>query len=255
MGQVVRKTRQRARPYWMPLSALVLLFAMVLLVARVGQYPKQSAHAASADWSMFLGNDARTGYNSNESSINPTTASSLKVQWTYPTGSRMNAQPVVADGQVYVGSWNGGEYATDLSGKKLWSASIGGQTANCSPPDIFGIGSTPSINTVTINQVSTLVAFVGGKNPTSKIASLYALNAADGTTIWETPLSTTGNNFVWSSPVLYNGSVYVGLSSVNDCPLVRGALVQLDAATGAIQHTFYTVPSGCIGASIWGSPA
>ncbi|MGI9058591.1 MAG: PQQ-binding-like beta-propeller repeat protein [Ktedonobacteraceae bacterium] len=255
MEQVVRKTRQRARPYWMPLSALVLLFAMVLLVAGVIQYPRQPAHAASADWSMFLGNNARTGYNSNESSINPTTASSLKVKWTYPTGSRMNAQPVVASGQVYIGSWNGQEYATDLSGKKLWSASIGGQSANCSPPDVFGVGSTPSINTVTINQTSTLVAFVGGKDPTSKVASLYALNAADGTTIWETPLSTTGNNFVWSSPVLYNGSVYVGLSSVNDCPLIRGALVQLDAATGAIQHTFYTVPSGCIGASIWGSPA
>ncbi len=96
--------------------------------------------------------------------------------------------------------------------------------------------------------------FVGGDDPTTKIASLYALNAADGTTIWETPLSTTGNNFVWSSPVVYNGSVYIGLSSVNDCPLVRGALIKLDAATGVIQNTFYTVPNGCIGASIWSSP-
>ncbi len=251
MGQVMRKMRH----YLMPLSALVLLFAMVLIVSGVVQYPRQSAHAASADWSMFLGNNARTGFNSNETSINSTTASNLKLNWTYPTGSRMNAQPIVANGQIYIGSWNGQEYATDLSGKKLWSAPIGGQTANCSPPIVFGIGSTPSINTVTINQTSTLVVFIGGKDPTSKIASLYALNAADGTTIWETPLSTTGNNFVWSSPVLYNGSVYIGLSSVDDCPLIRGALVQLDAATGAIQNTFYTVPNGCIGVSIWSSPA
>ncbi len=258
MGQALRntrKTRPEARHYWMPLSALVLLIAMVLVVAGVVQYPRQSAHAASSDWPMFLGNDARTGYNSTESAITASTASTLKVKWTSSMGGRVNAQPVVANGQVYGGSWNGVESATDLAGNKLWSAAIGGQIANCSPPDVFGIGSTPSVNTVTINQSSTQVVFVGGDDPTTKIASLYALNAADGRTIWKTPLSTTGNNFVWSSPVVYNGSVYIGLSSVNDCPLVRGALIKLDSATGVIQNTFYTVPPGCIGASIWSSPA
>jgi outer membrane protein assembly factor BamB len=231
-----------------------MLFAMMAAIATVIDLPGQAVHATSGDWSVFLGNDARTGYNSDESSINATTAANLKVNWTFPTKGRINAQAVVADGQVYFGSWDGNEYATDLSGKKLWSASIGGQTANCSPPVVFGIGSTPSVANVTINQASTLVVFVGGKDANSKVASLYALNAADGTTIWETPLSTTSQSFVWSSPVLYNGSVYVGLSSMNDCPLIQGALVQLNAATGAIQHTFYTVPNGCIGASIWGSP-
>jgi hypothetical protein len=31
-------------------------------------------------------------------------------------------------------------------------------------------------------------------------------------------------------------------------------MFQLNAATGAIQHTFATVPSGCTGAGVWGSP-
>ena len=31
--------------------------------------------------------------------------------------------------------------------------------------------------------------------------------------------------------------------------------MQLDAATGAIQNMLYTVPAGCTGASVWGSPA
>ena len=30
-------------------------------------------------------------------------------------------------------------------------------------------------------------------------------------------------------------------------------MVQLDALTGAIQNTFYTAPSGCTGATVWGS--
>src|SRR5258708_31264060 len=28
----------------------------------------------------------------------------------------------------------------------------------------------------------------------------------------------------------------------------------MDATTGTIQHTFNTVPAGCTGASVWGSP-
>ncbi len=130
MGHVVGKKRPAARRYWVPLSALALLFVIVLVVAVIVQYPKQSAHAASSDWPMFLGNDARTGYNSSETAINPTTASTLKVNWTSPMGGRINAQPVVANGQVYGGTWNGMENATDLAGNKLWSAAIGGQIAN-----------------------------------------------------------------------------------------------------------------------------
>ncbi|HCI80885.1 MAG TPA: hypothetical protein DHW02_14480, partial [Ktedonobacter sp.] len=204
---------------------------------------------------MFLGNDARTGYNSSETAINSSTASSLKLNWSFKTGGHINAQPVVANGQVYFGSWDGNEYATDLHGNKLWAAAIGGQTADCTPPNIFGVGSTPEVATVVINQINTQVVFVGGKDSQSKVASLYALNATDGSTIWETPLSTTSASFVWSSPVVYNGSVYIGLSSMNDCPLIQGALLQLNAATGAIQHTFYTTPNGCLGDSIWSSPA
>jgi len=48
--------------------------------------------------------------------------------------------------------------------------------------------------------------------------------------------------------------VYEGVSSLDDCPLVQGKLVQMDASTGVITHTFNTVPKGCLGGSIWSSP-
>ncbi len=37
--------------------------------------------------------------------------------------------------------------------------------------------------------------------------------------------------------------------------MIRGKLIELNASTGAIKHTFYTLPRGCIGAAVWGSPA
>jgi polyvinyl alcohol dehydrogenase (cytochrome) len=48
--------------------------------------------------------------------------------------------------------------------------------------------------------------------------------------------------------------VYVGVSSLGDCPLVQGKLVQLQASTGVIQHIFNTVPNGCVGGGIWNTP-
>lgn len=238
----------------MPFAGLVVMFAMTLAIVNVIQFPRQTVRAAAGDWPTLLGSNARTGYNSAETAINPITASGLKLQWTYLTGSHISTQPVVANGQVYWGSWDGNEYATDLTGKKLWSDPIGGQTANCNPALVFGVGSTATVADITINGITTSVVFVGGKDANSKVASLFALNAATGAVIWETPLSSSTSSFIWSNPAVYNGSVYIGLSSVDDCPLVRGALVQLDATTGTIEHTFYTVPSGCIGASIWSSP-
>ena len=59
---------------------------------------------------------------------------------------------------------------------------------------------------------------------------------------------------MWSSPAVFGNSVYIGVSSFGDCPLVQGQLVQLDRTTGAVQHTFKTVPDGCIGGGVWGSP-
>jgi outer membrane protein assembly factor BamB len=242
------------RRYWRPLLALVMLFAMMAAIAIVTDHPGQAVHATSGDWPTYLGGNARTGYNSAEVAITATTAKSLKLNWTFPTGAEISTQPVVANGQVYWGSWNGNEYATDLSGKKIWTVSIGGQTPNCSNSQTFGVGSSAAVADVAINGQNTTVVFVGGKDAISHAASMYALNAATGATIWEKTLSSSTASFSWSSPAVCHGSVYMGLASYDDCPLVQGALIQLDATTGNIQHTFYTVPGTCLGDSIWSTP-
>jgi len=100
----------------------------------------------------------------------------------------------------------------------------------------------------TVNDISTV--FLGGGT-----GQFLALNAATGSLLWQDQLTTSSAGFVWSSPALYDGSIYIGVASVGDCPLVPGKLIRLDAATGATQATFTAVPSGCTGATIWSSPA
>ena len=72
--------------------------------------------------------------------------------------------------------------------------------------------------------------------------------------IWKTNLGTQPAWYLWSSPILFNGSLYEGIASFGDCPFVQGQLVQMNAATGAIQHVASFVPDGCVGAGVWTSP-
>ena len=206
--------------------------------------------ATSGNWSTYLNNLGRTGFNSAETRITPSTAPSLKPEWTDSSGS-VSAQPVQVNGVVYYGSWDGYERAADAAtGKVLWSTYLG-QTSKstCDPPSV-GIASTATVGNLPINGASTQVVFVGGGDH-----YFYALNAATGAVIWKRALGTTGATFLWSSPLFYRGIVYEGVASFGDCPLIRSKIVAIRATNGAIRDTLFTAPSGCTGASVWGSPA
>ena len=66
---------------------------------------------------------------------------------------------------------------------------------------------------------------------------MYALNAATGTELWNSPTS----NFVYSSPAVANGVVYVAAGD--------GTMYALDEGTGAKLWTYPT------GNAIYSSPA
>ena len=228
------------------------LIALILIV--VGPFTllmgQQAVQATAGDWTTFQFDNSRSGFNGAETVITQQTASTLKVHWTHAVGASISDEPVAANGMLYWGDWAGVEHASSLSdGSDVWTASLGTSTGNCAPQP-HGVASTSTIASEVINGVSTPVDYVGG----GANATFYALNANTGAVIWQTQLSTQTGAYIWSSPALYNGSVYIGLSSLNDCPLVRAGVFQLDAVSGAIQNTFYTVPTGCTGASVWGSP-
>ena len=106
-----------------------------------------------------------------------------------------------------------------------------------------------TVATVPIHGVATSVVFVAAGQD-----NLNALDAHTGKIIWRTNLGNDPDEFLYSSTAVYNGSVYIGVASFGDCPLVQGKVIQVNASTGQIQHTFNIVPDGCIGGAVWGSP-
>jgi polyvinyl alcohol dehydrogenase (cytochrome) len=204
----------------------------------------------TGDWTTYMADNGRSSFNAVETIITPATAPELKLKWTHQAGDAVVSQPVVVNGLIYWASWDGYEYATTLDNRTVWATYLGRTVADpsCIPPQL-GVTSTATIANVNINGTLTSADFLGGGN-----GYFYALNALTGTIIWKTFLGSPPGYYLWSSPAFYQGHIYMGVSSLGDCPLVPGRVVQLDPATGMIQHVFNTVPNGCRGGGVWSSP-
>lgn len=213
-------------------------------------YAASQGAAAAGSWTTYMGGNARSGYNGGETILNAGNAAKLKLHWKYKAGGAISTQPIIANGTLYWGAWDGYEYASDLNGQVRWKANLGvtrPKNAQCSPPSA-GIASTPTVATMPVNGTATQVLFLGGGD-----SNFYALNAATGKVLWKTSVGNA-DMMIWDSPALYNGSIYIGVASYGDCPLTPGKLIQLNETTGQIQHTFTTVPGNCVGGGIWGAP-
>ncbi len=246
-SMLIGKWVRRKLPLLALVGMLVLVIPAFLASVPLAARAASSVQLTSAgDWTTYGYNNARSNFNPAETAITPSTAPLLKQKWAHSANNGVSDQAVTMNGVVYWGSWDGYAHATNIStNARIWSAFIGRTTnSSCVPPQV-GVASTPTVATVN----GQLDVFVGGGD-----ANFYALNASNGQIIWHTSLGSSPSNFIWDSPALYNGSIYIGVSSFGDCPLVQGKMFQLNASTGAIQHTFATVPSGCTGAGVWGSP-
>jgi len=153
------------------------------------------AYAGAADWPMFRGNAARTGFTA-EQAYPPFTAA-----WEFQVQGDVISSPVVYDGKVYFGARSGSVYALDArTGELVWDYSSDGW-----------IDASPAVSSAAVFAPS-------------MDGLLYALDRADGSLLWSAEL---GGPSV-SSPLYLNGKVYVGVG------LPRNSLKAFDAATGAL---------------------
>ena len=232
-------------------AASRLVAAAVVIGVLIGLPVTEAQAQPSGNWPTYLYNGNRTGYNGAEKIITSSTARKLTRLWVRTTRRPISSQPILVNGLVYYGSWDGYERAVNAaSGARRWAAFLGvNKGRRCAASTRVGVASTAAVGTIKVHGTATRAVFVGGGD-----GNFYALNASTGRKIWKTRLGRPPGYFLWSSPLLYRGSIYEGVASFADCPLVRGGMVRMNAATGAVTSKFYTVPPGCRGADVWGSP-
>jgi polyvinyl alcohol dehydrogenase (cytochrome) len=230
-------------------------FVAVLLTSLSGATAARSTGGST--WS-YLHDGMHSSYEPASTALATANPSSLVKAWNWtpprdPNGHRtkINATPAVYDGGVFVGANDGVFYALDeATGAVRWRRSFG-MTPSLTCSSRGFVSSATVAPDPTTGQATVYVGAPDGY--------LYALNASDGTTVWTTPVavpSTTVNDyFLWGSPTLAAGRVYIGISSHCDKPLVRGGLSAFSQTTGEHLATYYSVPAGKVGGSVWTTAA
>jgi hypothetical protein len=263
---IARQFKQAAQRQRVRAGATTFLLLGIFFALFGGMFP------------AYLGGPFRFGINTGET-LMLNAHNQLNQQFSptlRPSQYGVTTQPVISDitgsPVAYFGGQDGNEYAINpTTGAILWQQYLS-QVPNCGLNPYLGVSSTATVATVTIANQPRHVVFVGGADstiPPSKktyaVPYFYALDADNqGQVLWRTPLPSPWgafnlNAYVWSSAALYpvgasDPSIYIGLASIGDCPLVTGELYKVDAATGAILAHFEVVPAGCLGGSVWGSP-
>lgn len=227
-------TRRRKGLAGVVLAAAIAIFCAV---------PVPAWAAAAGGWPAYLGGPAHNSFAAGQTTITPANAPAIRQVWHVSGG--VLASPVVAGGYVYIG--------TDLGYFEKIKATTGVVAAK-----IF-LGLEPKKTCSRQGVVSTATVTGGVAYVASPDGNLYALNTTDLSVRWKSPVAipsgTVSDYFNWSSPAVSRGRVYVGISSHCDNPLVRGGEESFSQATGAHLATFFTVPSGKRGGSIWSSAA
>jgi outer membrane protein assembly factor BamB len=213
----------------------------------------------AANWPMYQFNLAHTSRNGEAVAITPENAADLTVAWQWrpepPTEEgqpppQLLGGPSVVDGRMYIGANTGEFYALNAAtGTVLWQRSLGYVTGETCGER--GITSTPA---VTNDANGDPVVYVGGGD-----GNLYALRADDGSIVWKAPVVDPGDEqnegYIWSSPSVANGHVYIGVASQCGNPQIRGGEKVFDQETGQLEGAYWVVPKGAVGGSVWSSPA
>jgi polyvinyl alcohol dehydrogenase (cytochrome) len=164
---------------------------------------------------------------------------------------KLDASPTVVGARVYIGSESGVFYALNAAtGAVAWKRRLDVETGSTCSAD--GISATAAV--VPDPSSGTLTVYAAGAR------DLYALDAASGAVVWKRMIGPpdppmVNGSYNWSSPTVVAGHIYMGLASRCDNPLVQGGVVELDQHTGAVLHTWHSVPDGSIGGSVWSSVA
>ena len=220
-----------------------------------------SASAQNSDWTGYLFDLGHSSHNAAATAITPGNASTLVADWTFTDPQPMPGQPnaslystpTVVNGVVYIGSNTGMFYALDEdTGAMIWQQLLGFTTPKTCGSG-HGVTSTATMANDPVSGAPTL--YVGGGD-----GYFYALNPTNGDILYRQFVTDVGSGnqnlgFIWGSPTVLNGRVYLGWASACDNPLVRSGMKAFDQHTGTLLKTFWTLPKGSIGAGVWSTAA
>ena len=260
--RMVARGRRATKPCVAFLTLTVVLTAFLPSVV--------GALSVSEQWPM-AGQNLFNTWNQPVTGITQANISQLTTKWVFTTGGDVFATPAVVNGVVYFPDLAGNFYAVNAStGQAIWShkisdwTRISGDIARDDPAFfVGGDGATIILG----DRGGQLATFANGQL-SGPGARVMAVNALTGRLRWVTQVDSFPAAAITSSPVVFKGVVYVGVSSLEEgfaetsgypCCTFQGSVVALNEATGKILWQTYDMPSnsgkqgGYSGGAVWGT--
>lgn len=251
----------------MSVRRVISFGAAAVLAAAISAGPLTTAGGADAPaWPMGGQNYSNTRNNPAQAKVSAANAGNLAIKWTITTHGDVSATPAVVGGAMYFPDWGGYITKADAkTGQVIWSKKLSDYGYN--PASDLVSRTSPAVvgNVVYIGDQG------GGSNVAPVPGRLLALDAKSGTLLWSTVVNPHPFSIVTQSPIVHNGTVYVGAASAEEnnaafipgyvCCTFRGSFSAINATTGQIKWTTYMVPDnggqpgGYSGAAVWGSTA
>jgi polyvinyl alcohol dehydrogenase (cytochrome) len=189
-------------------------------------------------WSSYGLDPFNSRAKGDESVLAPANVGCLVPRWTVEGLAAVTSTPAVVDGVAVFGDWDGVVHAVDArTGAESWATDVGVE-----------VNDSPLVAEGTV--------WVGDAE-----GMLHALDFETGSVLWSVELDPHLQARIYSSPVLADGTLLVGVASVELAMVLedytfRGSFVALDAATGDELWRIYTTTddeTAGAGVSVWSS--
>jgi len=227
--------------------------------------PPMSDPSSTGAWNGWGADASNTRYQRSEAAgLTKADIPKLKLKWAwgFPLGISAYNTPAVVSGRIFTGSDVGWIYSLDAkTGCHYWGFETG-----------VTVRGALSVGSVTGQGNTRYAVYFGDAK-----GNAYALDAQTGRQLWKRKVDDHFLARITASPKLYNGKLYVPVSSSEEwqsgnpdyeCCTARGSVVALDANTGEQVWKTYVMdepkptkknPNGVqlygpAGGAVWNSP-
>jgi len=242
----------------LPAASLITVLSLLSTLSAQGQ----SSESRSGQWQVAGQNLSNTWSQPAEHAISPANVNGLTPKWVFTTSGDVSATPTVDGDAVYFPDWGGNLFAVEKeSGRLIWSHKIS---------EYDGVDGAISRVSPAIDGNQVIIGDILNGNKVHNGANVISVDRETGTLRWMTQVDNHPAAEITGSPVVFDGVVYIGVSSGEEglatdpaypCCSFRGSVVALDVKTGAMLWKTFDMPDnggkpgGYSGGAVWQPPA
>jgi polyvinyl alcohol dehydrogenase (cytochrome) len=246
----------------LPKAALTKSFLSLSLLVSALSAQDRSSESQAGQWGIAGQDLSNTRSQPAEQTISTANVKGLNSKWVFTTGGDVSATPTVDGDAVYFPDGGGNLFAVQKdSGQLIWSHKIS---------EYDGVEGAISRVSPAVDGNQVIIGDILNSNQLHNGANVISVDRHTGTIQWMTQVDTHPAAIITGSPVIFDGMVYIGVSSNEEslaanpaypCCSFRGSIVALDEKSGAMLWKTFDMPDnnaqpgGYSGGAIWQPPA